>query len=62
MFLAGFSQALGDFCFSEASRLIYIHMSKPVDSFFFFFFQEEADNDFCIQQRTAWVEGMGFSY
>jgi len=56
-FLAGFSQTLGDF-FSEDSRLIYVYMPKPADNFL----QEEADNNFCIQQDTVCVEGMGFSH
>lgn len=46
--------------FLEASSQIYIHMSKP--AVLLFFFQEETDNNFCIQQDTAWVEGMGLSH
>lgn len=33
-------------------------MPKPADNFL----QEEADNNFCIQQDTVCVEGMGFSH
>lgn len=44
--------------FSEDSRLIYVYMPKPADNFL----QEEAGNNFCIQQDNACVEGMEFSH
>lgn len=60
MFLAGFSQALGDFCFSEASRLIYIHMSKPVDSFFFFFSRKKLIMIFASSNALHGLRVWGF--
>lgn len=46
--------------FSELSNQISIHMSKPAS--LGSYFQEETDNDFCIQQDTAWVEVMRLSH
>lgn len=57
-FLAGFSQALGEI-FSEASSQIYIHMTKFA---VWGFFSQGTDIDFCIQQDTVWVEGVGLSH
>lgn len=58
-FLAGFSQALGEIFQKPPARYSYICLNLLVCWFVWFFFQEETDNDFCIQQDTAWGPGYG---